>query len=138
MKEAAGAVVLAAMIFMTGFVFGYENCEKSYHRAIDTVKKQIEEQRRESEKILAEAITERDSKLSQLRADADSLRRTVERLRRSGSAGGGYASNDPCIAPKAALNECKRLLGEGLELLGEGGEMLRRNAADHDALIKTH
>ena len=74
--------------------------------------------------------------LDALRADADSVRLDLDRLRRAESERARRPSADACAVERAAVARCEGLLRESAELLVGGSGLLRRNAAIHDAAIR--
>lgn len=74
--------------------------------------------------------------LDSLRADADSLRLDLDRVRRAESQRAARASASACDMERAAVARCEGLLRESSELLSEARNILEGNAAIHDATVR--
>lgn len=90
---------------------------------------------------LAEAIAQRDTMLANVSRNNSALLVQLDRMRKlANDTGSGRMPKADTATGKsdgASVERCRALLVEGSELLREGAELSCRNAANHDALVKT-
>lgn len=127
-----GTVAVCAACFAVGFGTAHERGKRELADArLDAAIVRASDGRESYAKLVAA-----QDALDSLRADADSLRLDLDRVRRAESQRAARASASACDVERAAVSRCENLLRESAELLSEARKLLENNAAIHDAAIR--
>lgn len=117
------------------------------HYRIDELEAEIQEKEQEATNARLKAEGEYNEKLSQATNDMVEQLRSLtvlagergadlERLRGANARLQARLKANSTEPNAEALARCSKLLEEGAGLVSEGERLLRRNAAEHDALVK--
>ena len=127
------AVAVCAAFFALGFGIAHERGKRELADArLDAAIVRANDGRKSYEKLVAAT-----NALDALRADVDRLGADLDRLRRAESERASRPSDVACGVERAAVSRCEGLLRESSELLSEARSLLARNAALHDATVRS-
>lgn len=129
------------------FVLGYYIAAQGYSEDIADLKHAYADSARQAQEKndaklmeltakLSETIADRDQKLAAL-GDAERERADLTGRMLELTAGGSAVSRtdaDPCVAIRADLASCRKLVAEGSELRKDGARLLKACAANLDAI----
>ena len=132
--------IISLFLLAVGFTLGFTTAHLRWQNEYTAYTAQVAKEKLDSANEYGAQLSAVTSKyadeLYRIESLASSRGVELERLRQHNARLHARVKASPQSPDATALGRCSKLLTEGAELLGEGERLLRRNAAEHDALVK--